>query len=48
MFGSEHSGWPTVKASNSMGPRNAENILKKYKQQGRTVAHRLDEAAALT
>ena len=47
-LGSEPHGWPTAKASNSHGPRNAESILKKYDTQGRSTAHRLDEAAALT
>lgn len=41
------AGWPSPKASNSMGPRNPETILAKYAKQGRTVAHRPDEAAAL-
>jgi hypothetical protein len=45
--GSGCSGWPTPKASTSEGPRNADTILTKYANQGRNVAHRLDEAAAL-
>lgn len=45
--GKGFTGWPTPKASSSHGPRNADAILQKYSKQGRHVAHRLDEAAAL-
>jgi hypothetical protein len=45
--GNDFTGRPSPKASNSQGPRDAENILAKYARQGRTKAHRLDEAAAL-
>lgn len=43
----DFTSWPSPKSSNSQGPRNPVNILSKYASQGRTVAHRLDEAAAL-